>query len=151
MLLALCWFPQVSMCLGRGWGRKWCLSTLCSWRDLPRIPAPPAHTLRLVNIFSHKLQAFFKLLLLCCISVGLFVVLSLNGKDSTLLALPEPTPLILTVQILSPPNCWDPLVFKAKCYGDSPSSCRSPVPGMLGLGTCFSPFCACRWSPGLLR
>ena len=44
---------------------------------LLKIPAPPVHILTLVNKSSLKLQAFFKLLLLCCILVGLFVMLSL--------------------------------------------------------------------------
>lgn len=39
--------------------------------------APLAHALRLANKSpSHIPLAFFKLILLCCISVGLFVMLS---------------------------------------------------------------------------
>lgn len=43
----------------------------------PNIPASPPHVLRLVNTSpSHTPQAFFKVLLLHYISMGLFVVLS---------------------------------------------------------------------------
>ena len=32
----------------------------CSWRSLLKIPAPPAHVLRLVNKSSHICQMFFQ-------------------------------------------------------------------------------------------
>lgn len=45
---------------------------------VPVIPVPPAYTLGLVNKLSYHIsQMFFKQLLLCCISIGLFVVFSL--------------------------------------------------------------------------
>lgn len=51
---------------------------LCSWRILPTIPSPPTHALSLINKSPFLIpQMSFKLLLLCCISVELFVVLSL--------------------------------------------------------------------------
>lgn len=48
------------------------------WRSLLIIPALPSHILRLVNkLPSHMLQVLFKMLLLCCMSVGLSVMLAL--------------------------------------------------------------------------
>lgn len=50
-----------------------------SFRSLPMISAPPAHILRLVKKYPFCIPlAFFKLLLLCSISMGLFVVQSLR-------------------------------------------------------------------------
>lgn len=55
------------------------------------IPAPAAHALSLVNNFSsHTPQAFFKLLLLCSISEGLFFSLRVGIQfPFSLLALAE--------------------------------------------------------------
>ena len=56
-----------------------------SWRGLPMIPPLVAQVLRLVNkSSSHIPQAFFKLLILCCISASPFIVLSLNNLPSQL-------------------------------------------------------------------
>ena len=74
-------------------------------RSFPKIPAPPTQVVRLLNKFLfHKPLAFFKLLLLCCISAGLFVVLSLQGPlraraqfSIALLSFPEPSLLIFKV------------------------------------------------------
>ena len=41
----------------------------------PKAPCPSAHALRLLNKSSCIPQVFFKLMLLCCISAGLFAVL----------------------------------------------------------------------------
>ena len=64
-----------------GWRRELApTSSFVLGRSLPKIPAPLVHTLRLVNKLVNKSpipQAFFKLLLLCCLSAGLFAVLSL--------------------------------------------------------------------------
>lgn len=71
------------------------------------IHTPPAHILRLVNeSVSHIPHTFSKLLLLCSISVGLFVVLSLKGCTLfplILLALPEPN--LLSFKVLGVKSC----------------------------------------------
>ena len=74
-MFVFCLFLQVSIYLGWGAGEgNGACWLFCSWKSLPKISAPPAQALRLVNKYpSHILQEFFQLLLLC--SVGLFVVL----------------------------------------------------------------------------
>ena len=67
-----CWCPgwllQVSMCLCCGVRER---KLICSWRSLPKIPAPVAHALRLVSKSPSWIhQAFDRLLLLCCILGG---------------------------------------------------------------------------------
>ena len=60
-----------------GRGEKWCLPLLFL-EKLPKDPFPAAHILRLLNRSpSCEPQGFLILLLLCCISAGLFVMLSL--------------------------------------------------------------------------
>lgn len=61
-----------------GWVGGWVVEFLSSWRKHPNTFAPLAHILRLVNKFPSSIpQAFFKVLFLCCISMGLFVLLFL--------------------------------------------------------------------------
>ena len=49
-VFSISWFPQVSVYLGWGVGEAGgTCQPFCSWRSLPKIPAPPAHTLRLVS------------------------------------------------------------------------------------------------------
>ena len=51
---------------------------LCSWKNVPLIPALLAGALRLVNTsLSRMLLVFFKLLFLPCITAGLSVVMFL--------------------------------------------------------------------------
>lgn len=68
------WLLQVSMYQGWMMGKGNCVhQLLCSWRILPKIPGPPVHALWLVNKSpSYIAQVFFRLLLLCCISLYLF-------------------------------------------------------------------------------
>ena len=65
--------------------------------------------LRLVNLPPfHILHIFFKLLLLCCISMGLILCCLFKGKDSVsycLLALPEPHLLISKVPDVKLADC----------------------------------------------
>ena len=71
-----------------GRGGQWHLPASLFLRNLPKIPAPPGQALRLVSKCpSHIPQAFCKLLLLCCISMGLFAVLFM-GRDSVSYYLP---------------------------------------------------------------
>ena len=58
--------PRLSMYLGWGAGeRNGTLQLFCPWRSLPKIPAPPAHALRLVSKFpSHILCRHFSN---CCL------------------------------------------------------------------------------------
>ena len=59
--LVMCWFLQVSMYLAGGGGKKMLPQFFCSWRSLPKILAPPAHALRLVNESpSHIPQVIFQ-------------------------------------------------------------------------------------------
>lgn len=66
------WFLQVPSHLGLGWevGEKWYLSALLFLETSPKDPCSLLHDLGLVNKSpSHISQVFFKLVLLCCISV----------------------------------------------------------------------------------
>lgn len=107
---------------------------LCFWRSLPRISALQT-CLRLLNEPSTPLpQTFFRLVFLCCISMGLFIVLSVQGQGLSFLSLPcspraEPT------------DCKNlqnstPLVSKSSvtgvCLPPVGSSCRLP-----GVRFCF--------------
>ena len=103
----------------------------------------PQGTLRLVNNSpSHISQAFFKLLLLGCISKGhLWFSLSKGGDSAPYArwALSELSGLIF--KVLGFKFCWlkeltkfGTLTFNAKCYGDSSSPCRLP-----SVIVCFSP------------
>ena len=50
----------------------------CFWRSLLKKPVSPVYIRRLVYEFpSHIPQALFKLLLLGCVSAGLFIMLAL--------------------------------------------------------------------------
>ena len=92
-VFVLHWFLQTSAYIGWGWEGNGTCQLFCSWRSLPKIPGPPAYALRLIDKSSCIPQAFFKLLLLCYISAGLFIVLFI-GKDlifSCPPALPEPS------------------------------------------------------------
>ena len=71
-------FPQVFVFLNWGMGEgNGAHQLFCFWRSLLKIPALSAHVLRSANKSSHIPQVSFKLLLLCSISVGLLVILSL--------------------------------------------------------------------------
>ena len=62
--------------ISRPGSREWTKSASpCSWRSLLKSPAPLAHAPRSVHKSRSIPQAFFKLLLLCCILVGPFIVL----------------------------------------------------------------------------
>lgn len=72
------WFLQVSGYLDWGKGRKMMPTRFLFLEKSPKCPCPSTNVLRLINKFpSHVTQVLFKLLLLCCISVALFVMLSL--------------------------------------------------------------------------
>lgn len=72
----------------RGRGGNSAHQLLCS-RSLPKFPAPPAHAPRLGNKCPSSIaRAFFKLLLLCCISEGLLCSLFM-GRDSVSSLLPQ--------------------------------------------------------------
>lgn len=62
--------------LGNGRG-KWHLPAVLFLESLLMISFSPAQLLRITNKSSHVPKAFFKLLLICSILVGLFVVLCL--------------------------------------------------------------------------
>ena len=106
---------------------------------------PLLHTQKLLNKPPSSIhQAFFKLLLLFCISVGLFIVaVSLKAGAQLPLALsafPEPSPLIFKFQVLSPTDyelLKLDLVFKAKCKDLSPL-CSFPMPGVPGVRASLS-------------
>lgn len=91
-VVALSCFLQASVCsgweVGEGGGGNSAHQLLCS-RSLPKFPAPPAHAPRLGNKCPSSIaRAFFKLLLLCCISEGLLCSLFM-GRDSVSSLLPQ--------------------------------------------------------------
>lgn len=77
------------------WGRggKWFLPA-----PLFLVESPLRQDLKPVNYSpSHMLYMLFKLLLLCCISAGLFVTLSLEGCGLSFISFSEQIPLIFKI------------------------------------------------------
>lgn len=107
--------------MGDGAG-KWYSS-----RSLPKISALSAHGLRLVNnSLSCMPQAFFKLLPLCYNFTRLLCCLFKCGDSVSSPGSPRALPLIFKVPGFKPTGCKNsensaPLVFKARCYGNSSS------------------------------
>ena len=138
----------------------------CSWTSLPNTLGPPAHTPRLANKCSPRI---FQLLLLCCNSVRLFVVLSLEGMELSFLS---PSWLSQSLLSFKDPGfklCWLkeltelwPSCFKAKCHkvplwvphaqaAGVRACCSvpevSPPPMDSPVGLVGSPLCLCPSSP----
>jgi len=78
----------------RGGRRKGCPASPLFLGKSPKDPCPSSTCPDISKQISPRLpQAFFKLLLLCCISVGLFVILSLSGWRLSFL-LPSTSPRV---------------------------------------------------------
>lgn len=103
-VLALCWSQLVSLYLDQGEGGKWCSPAIFLLEKSPNNPCPSSiHSEINKQIASCMHQVFSKLLLLCCIYVGLFTVLSLKVGNQFPLTLPAHKPAdFLKFQVLNP-------------------------------------------------
>lgn len=124
---AQCW-EWADLCLCLGWGEgTWCLPTPLLLAKSHSKPCPYGHALRLVNNPpSHMPQAFFKLLLLCCIFKGCSSVVCLRAGTWLPIirwALPEPSPKIFKTPKLNKINLSS---FQSQILWDLSSPCRLP-------------------------
>ena len=121
-------------------GGKWCLPVPLSWRDLPEKSVSLGNALGLVNnSASYMHQAFFKLLLLCCICMNYLLCCLFKDRDSVSYHPPGSLRAFVKFQALSPSGCRNsltsvPVVFRAERYGNLSSPCQ-----LSSVRICFPP------------